>query len=83
MLTCIIIKASELRLTLVSVLQMKLCQLLIADVSFIAQEKKDLLGIIITHAHEDHCDASLPGGEEFAAALALTMTFMRFLVTAK
>uniref|UniRef100_A0A0R3RDL9 Lactamase_B domain-containing protein n=1 Tax=Brugia timori TaxID=42155 RepID=A0A0R3RDL9_9BILA len=49
--------ASELRLTLVSVLQMKLCQLLIADVSFIAQEKKDLLGIIITHAHEDHCDA--------------------------
>ncbi len=32
-------------------------ELLIADVSFIAQRKKDLLGIIITHAHEDHCGA--------------------------
>nr|WP_246210292.1 ribonuclease J [Wolbachia endosymbiont of Atemnus politus] len=32
-------------------------ELLIADVSFIAQRKKYLLGIIITHAHEDHCGA--------------------------
>ncbi|CCF78026.1 metallo-beta-lactamase superfamily hydrolase [Wolbachia endosymbiont of Onchocerca ochengi] len=32
-------------------------ELLIADVSFISQRKKDLLGIIITHAHEDHCGA--------------------------
>ncbi|MCV3769263.1 MAG: ribonuclease J [Wolbachia pipientis] len=32
-------------------------ELLIVDVSFIAQRKKDLLGIIITHAHEDHCGA--------------------------
>ncbi|MDM8335364.1 ribonuclease J [Wolbachia pipientis] len=32
-------------------------ELLIADLSFIAQRKKDLLGIIITHAHEDHCGA--------------------------
>ncbi|MGL9725659.1 MAG: ribonuclease J [Wolbachia sp.] len=32
-------------------------ELLIADVDFIAQRKKDLLGIIITHAHEDHCGA--------------------------
>lgn len=31
--------------------------LLIADVSFIAKRKQDLLGIIITHAHEDHCGA--------------------------
>ncbi len=32
-------------------------ELLIADVSFITQRKKDLLGMIITHAHEDHCGA--------------------------
>ncbi|QKX00873.1 MBL fold metallo-hydrolase [Wolbachia endosymbiont of Dipetalonema caudispina] len=32
-------------------------ELLVVDVSFIAQRKKDLLGIIITHAHEDHCGA--------------------------
>ncbi|NUY39835.1 MBL fold metallo-hydrolase [Wolbachia endosymbiont of Litomosoides brasiliensis] len=32
-------------------------ELLIADVSFITERKKDLLGMIITHAHEDHCGA--------------------------
>ncbi|WP_253299909.1 ribonuclease J [Wolbachia endosymbiont of Chironomus riparius] len=32
-------------------------ELLVADVSFIANRKKDLLGIIVTHSHEDHCGA--------------------------
>lgn len=31
--------------------------LLVADIDFIANRKKDLLGIIITHSHEDHCGA--------------------------
>ena len=31
--------------------------MVVADVSFIAERKKDLLGIILTHAHEDHLGA--------------------------
>ncbi|RTK92180.1 MAG: ribonuclease J [Rickettsiales bacterium] len=31
--------------------------MLVADLSFIEQYKKDLLGIILTHAHEDHLGA--------------------------
>ena len=31
--------------------------MVIADLSFIEERKKDLLGIIITHAHEDHLGA--------------------------
>src|SRR6185369_1203183 len=30
---------------------------LLPDISFIAERKKDLLGIILTHAHEDHLGA--------------------------
>ena len=31
--------------------------LMVADITFIARRRKDLLGIIVTHAHEDHCGA--------------------------
>lgn len=31
--------------------------ILLPDISFIAERKKDLLGIILTHAHEDHLGA--------------------------
>jgi ribonuclease J len=31
--------------------------IVVADTSFIEERKKDLVGIIITHAHEDHCGA--------------------------
>lgn len=29
--------------------------IIVADISFIEERKEDLVGIIITHAHEDHC----------------------------
>ena len=31
--------------------------MVVADVSFIEEHKKDLLGIVLTHAHEDHLGA--------------------------
>ena len=32
-------------------------EVVVPDISFIAQIKKDLLGLVITHAHEDHLGA--------------------------
>ncbi len=32
-------------------------EVIVPDVSFIAERKKDLLGLVITHAHEDHLGA--------------------------
>ncbi|NSM57006.1 ribonuclease J [Wolbachia endosymbiont of Atemnus politus] len=54
-------------------------ELLIADVSFIAQRKKDLLGIIITHAHEDHCGAVPYLWEELQCPIYTTKFTVNFL----
>ncbi|QKX01561.1 RNase J family beta-CASP ribonuclease [Wolbachia endosymbiont of Cruorifilaria tuberocauda] len=54
-------------------------ELLIADVSFIAQRKKDLLGIIITHAHEDHCGAIPYLWEELQCPIYATNFTANFL----
>src|SRR5579872_5477494 len=32
-------------------------EILLPDISFIVERKKDLLGIVLTHAHEDHLGA--------------------------
>lgn len=32
-------------------------EILMPDISFIAQRRKDLVGIVLTHAHEDHIGA--------------------------
>ncbi|MGL9762584.1 MAG: ribonuclease J [Wolbachia sp.] len=53
--------------------------LLIADVNFIAQRKKDLLGIIITHAHEDHCGAVPYLWEELQCPIYTTKFTVNFL----
>jgi ribonuclease J len=53
--------------------------LLIADVDFIAQRKKDLLGIIITHAHEDHCGAVPHLWEELQCPIFTTKFTVNFL----
>ncbi|MDX5495868.1 MAG: ribonuclease J, partial [Wolbachia endosymbiont of Nomada marshamella] len=54
-------------------------ELLIADVDFIAQRKKDLLGIIITHAHEDHCGAVPHLWEELQCPIYTTKFTVNFL----
>ncbi len=54
-------------------------ELLIADVDFIAQRKKDLLGIIITHAHEDHCGAVPHLWEELECPIYTTKFTVNFL----
>ncbi|MGL9732651.1 MAG: ribonuclease J [Wolbachia sp.] len=54
-------------------------ELLITDVSFIAQRKKDLLGIIITHAHEDHCGAVPYLWEELECPIYTTKFTVNFL----
>ncbi|OWZ25357.1 ribonuclease J [Wolbachia endosymbiont of Wuchereria bancrofti] len=54
-------------------------EILIADVSFIAQRKKDLLGIIITHAHEDHCGAVPYLWEELQCPIYTTKFTANFL----
>ena len=33
--------------------------IIVADISFIQERKEDLVGILITHAHEDHCGGLL------------------------
>ncbi|MDG7056005.1 MAG: ribonuclease J [Wolbachia endosymbiont of Meromenopon meropis] len=54
-------------------------EILIADISFIAQRKKDLLGIIITHAHEDHCGAVPYLWEELKCSIYTTRFTVNFL----
>ncbi|WCR58697.1 MAG: Ribonuclease J 1 [Wolbachia endosymbiont of Ctenocephalides felis wCfeF] len=54
-------------------------ELLIADVNFIAQRKQDLLGIIITHAHEDHCGAVPYLWEELQCPVYTTKFTVNFL----
>lgn len=54
-------------------------ELLIADVDFIAQRKKDLLGIIITHAHEDHCGAVPHLWKELECPIYATKFTVNFL----
>lgn len=54
-------------------------ELLIPDVDFIAQRKKDLLGIIITHAHEDHCGAVPHLWEELECPIYTTKFKVNFL----
>ncbi|QOD37932.1 ribonuclease J [Candidatus Wolbachia massiliensis] len=54
-------------------------ELLIADVDFIAQRRKDLLGIIITHAHEDHCGAVPYLWEELQCPIYTTKFTVNFL----
>ncbi|BET33753.1 ribonuclease J [Wolbachia pipientis] len=54
-------------------------ELLIADVDFIAQRKKDLLGIIITHAHEDHCGAVPHLCEDLQCPIYTTKFTVNFL----
>ena len=54
-------------------------ELLIADISFISKRKKDLLGIIITHAHEDHCGAVPYLWEELRCPVFATKFTINFL----
>ncbi|UWI83256.1 ribonuclease J [Wolbachia endosymbiont of Howardula sp.] len=53
--------------------------LLVADLGFIASKKKDLLGIIITHAHEDHCGALPYLWKELQCPVYTTKFTMNFL----
>ncbi|MDD9331449.1 MAG: ribonuclease J [Wolbachia sp.] len=53
--------------------------LLIVDVDFIARRKKDLLGIIITHAHEDHCGAVPHLWEKLECPIFATKFTVNFL----
>ena len=54
-------------------------ELLIPDISFIAKRKKDLMGIIITHAHEDHCGAVPHLWEELQCPIFTTKFTVNFL----
>ncbi|WFW29903.1 MAG: ribonuclease J [Wolbachia endosymbiont of Menacanthus eurysternus] len=54
-------------------------ELLVVDVNFISQRKKDLLGIIITHAHEDHCGAIPYLWEELRCPVYTTKFTVNFL----
>jgi ribonuclease J len=54
--------------------------IILPDISFITKYKKDLVGIIITHAHEDHVGAVPYLWEELGApiyATAFTAAFLR------
>lgn len=53
--------------------------LLVADIDFIAKRKKDLLGIIITHSHEDHCGAIPHLWEELECPIYATKFTVNFL----
>lgn len=54
-------------------------ELLVADISFIAQRRQDLLGIIITHAHEDHCGAIPHLWEELQCPIYTTKFTVNFV----
>ncbi|MDN5247844.1 MAG: ribonuclease J [Wolbachia endosymbiont of Tyrophagus putrescentiae] len=54
-------------------------ELLISDISFITKRKKDLLGLIITHAHEDHCGAVPHLWEELQCPIFTTKFTVNFL----
>lgn len=53
--------------------------MMVADISFIKQIKKDLLGIIITHIHEDHLGAVQYLWEEIGAPIYATNFGANFL----
>lgn len=57
-------------------------ELVFADLEFIEERKKDLLGIVLTHAHEDHIGAVPYFAEELGVPLYAT-PFTAKLVTAK
>ncbi|AHX11720.1 metallo-beta-lactamase superfamily protein [Neorickettsia helminthoeca str. Oregon] len=54
--------------------------IIVADVSFIEQRKDDLLGIIITHAHEDHCGALPYLWDKLGAPVYTTQFTANFIV---
>lgn len=54
--------------------------IIVADISFIEKHKDDLLGIIITHAHEDHCGALPYLWDKLAVPLYTTQFTANFLV---
>ncbi|WP_333023359.1 ribonuclease J [Wolbachia endosymbiont of Pentidionis agamae] len=54
-------------------------ELMIADVEFIKERRKDLLGIIVTHAHEDHCGAIPYLWEELQCPVFATRFTINFL----
>ncbi|WCR54111.1 MAG: Ribonuclease J 1 [Wolbachia endosymbiont of Ctenocephalides orientis wCori] len=53
--------------------------LLVADIDFIANRKKDLLGIIITHSHEDHCGAIPHFWEDLGCPIYATKFTVNFV----
>lgn len=54
---------------------------IVADVSFIEKHKKDLLGLIITHAHEDHLGAVQYLHDELECPIYTTKFTANFLKT--
>lgn len=53
--------------------------MVVADMDFIASKKKDLLGIILTHAHEDHLGALQYFAEELDCPIYTTKFTANFL----
>lgn len=53
--------------------------MLVADISFIEQYKKDLVGLVLTHAHEDHLGAVQYLSESFKCPIYATTFTANFL----